>query len=75
MLIYLHKQHNEDNFHGDDDKVILSVLYSLEVLNKTFYFIKTHVTRRSLLLSNFQEFIMVVIKLCLIVSHQDMTLL
>ena len=75
MLIYLHKQHDEDNFHGHDDKVILSRLHSLEVLWKTFYFIKPHVTRRSHLLNKFQEFIMVVIKLCLIVSHQDMTLL
>ena len=38
---------------------------------ETFYFIKPHVTKSSLLLNKLHEFIMVLMKLCLIVSHQD----
>ena len=44
----------------------------LEILKKTFFFVSPRVTRRSLLLSKFQEFILVLIKLPLGVSHQDL---
>ena len=47
-------------------------LPSLEILKKIFFFVSPHVTRRSLLLSKFQEFILVLIKLRLGVPHQDL---
>ena len=39
---------------------------------KTFSFVWQHVNRRSLSLSKFQEFVLVLIKLRLAVPHQDL---
>ena len=47
-------------------------LHSFEVLKKTFDFVAPHVKRKSLLLSKFQEFIMVLMKLRLNMPHQDL---
>ena len=47
-------------------------LPSLEILKKTLSFVSPRVTRRSLLLSKFQEFVLVVIQLRLGVPHQDL---
>ena len=56
----------EDYFEGDNKKVrFYTGLQSLETLKKTFSFVSSHVIRRSLLLSKFQEFVLVLIKLCL----------
>lgn len=63
----------EDYFEGDDEKVrFYTSLPSLQVLKKTFSFVSPGVSRRSLLLSKFQEFVLVMIKLCLGVPQQDL---
>ena len=47
----------EDYFEGDNEKVPLCTsLLSSETLKKIFSFVSSRVTRRSLLLSKFQEF-------------------
>ena len=62
-----------DFFEGDDEKVrFYTGLHSMEVLMKTFSFVSPHVNRRSLSLSKFHEFVLVLIKLRLVVSHQDL---
>ena len=67
------KPFDEDYFCDDDDKVkFYTGLPSFEVLKTTFDFVAPHVKRRSLLLSKFQEFIMVLMKLHLNVPHQDL---
>ena len=66
--------YDEDYFSGDDEKVkFYTGLPTFEIL-KTFDFIAPHSTRRSpqTALNKFQEFIMVLIKLRLNVSHQDL---
>ena len=64
---------DEDYFRGDDKKVrFYTGLHSFEVLMKTFDFVKHHVNRRSLNLTKFQEFIMILIKLRLNVPHLDL---
>ena len=63
----------QDFFEGDDEKVRFHTgLYSMEVLIKTFSFVSRHVNRRSLSLSKFQEFVLVLIKLRLAFPHQDL---
>ena len=67
--------YDEDYFSGDDDKVkFYTGLPTFQILKKTFDFIAPHSTRRSpqTALNKFQEFIMVLIKLRLNVSHQDL---
>lgn len=49
----------EDYFEGDQEKVrFYTGLPSLEILKKTFSFVSPRVTRRSLLLSKFQELVL-----------------
>lgn len=63
----------EDYFEGDNEKVrFYTGLPSLEILKKTFSFVSPRVTRHPLLLSKFQEFVLVLIKLRLGVPHQDL---
>ena len=63
----------QEFFEGDDGKVrFYTGLPSREVLMKTFSFVSPHVNRRSLSLSKFQEFVLVLIKLRLAVPHQDL---
>lgn len=63
----------QEFFEGDDGKVrFYTGLPSREVLLKTFSFVSPHVNRRSLSLSKFQEFVVVLIKLRLAVPHQDL---
>ena len=63
----------QEFFEGDDEKVrFYTGLHSMEVLIKTFHFVFLHVNRRALSLSNFQEFVLVLIKLRLAVPHQDL---
>lgn len=63
----------QEFFEGDDGKVrFYTGLPSWEVLMKTFSFVSPHVNRRSLSLSKFQEFVLVLIKLRLAVPHQDL---
>ena len=63
----------EEYFEGDDDKVrFYTGLPSLEILKRTFSFVSPEVSRHSLLLSKFQEFVLVLIKLRLGVPHQDL---
>lgn len=63
----------QEFFEGDDEKVrFYTGLHSMEVLMKTFHFVSTHVNRRALSLSKFQEFVLVLIKLRLAVPHQDL---
>ena len=63
----------EDYFEGDNKKVCYYTgLPSLETLKKTFSSVSSRVTRRSILLSKFQEFVLVLIKLRLGVRHQDL---
>ena len=69
----LSKPFDHDYFYDDDDKVkCYTGLPSFEVLKVTFDFVAPHLKRRSFLLSKFQEFIMVLMKLCLNVPHQDL---
>ena len=69
----LSKPFDQDYFSNDDDKVkFFTGLPSFEVLKKTFDFVAPYVKRKSLLLSKFQEFIMVLMKLRLNVPHQDL---
>ena len=66
----------QEFFEGDDGKVrFYTGLPSWEVLMKTFSFVSPHVNRRSLSLSKFQEFVLVLIKLRLAVPHQDLAYL
>lgn len=63
----------EDYFEGANEKVrFYTGLPSLEPLKKTFSFVSSRVSRPSLLLSKFQEFVLVLIKLRLGVPHQDL---
>ena len=63
-------------FHNDNDKVrFYTGLHSFQVLMKTFHFIEPHVKRNSMHLSKFQEFIMMLMKLRLIVPHLDLAYL
>ena len=60
-------------FSGDDDKVkFYTGLPSFEILQKVFSFVESHVDRRPTLLSKFQEFCMVLVKLRLAVPHLDL---
>ena len=64
---------DEEYFKGDDEKVrFYTGLPSAEVLKKTFSFVSPRVSRRALLLSKFQEFVLVLIKLRLCVPHLDL---
>lgn len=66
---------NEQYFDNDQEKVLFYTgLPSFEVLKKTFVFVSPRVNRRSLLLSKFQEFILVFFKLRLNAPHQDLCL-
>ena len=63
----------EQYFEGNDEKVqFYTGLPSFEVLKKTFSFVSPRVNRRSLLLTKFQEFVLLLIKLRLNVPHQDL---
>lgn len=63
----------EDYFEGANEKVrFYTGLPSLEPLKKTFSFVSSRVSRPSLLLSNFQEFVLVLLKLRHGVPHQDL---
>ena len=54
----------EQYFEGDGEKVrFCTGLLSFEVLKKTFFFISPRVNRHALLLTKFQEFVLVLIKL------------
>ena len=60
-------------FSGDDDKVkFYTGLPSFEILQKVFSFVKSHVDKRRTLVSKFQEFCMVLVKLRLAVPHLDL---
>ena len=64
---------DESFFYNDNDKVrFYTGLHSFQVLMKTFHFIEPHVKRHSMHLNNFQEFIMVLMKLRLDVPHLDL---
>ena len=63
----------EEYFESDEEKVrFYTGLPSFEVLKRTFSFVASRVNRRSLLLSKFQEFALVLIKLRLNAPHQDL---
>ena len=58
---------------GDNDKVkFYTGLPSFEILQKVFSFVESHVDRRQALVSKFQEFCMVLVKLRLAVPHLDL---
>ena len=63
----------ENYFMNNDDKVkFYTGLPCFDVLKTTFDFISPHIRRRSLTLSLFQEFIIVLMKLRLTVPFQDL---
>ena len=63
----------EDYFRGDDKKVRFYTGFpSFDVLLKTFGFVEKKVSRRSVLLTKFQEFTLVLVKLRLNVPNQDL---
>ena len=67
------KPFTEEYFVDDDERVrFYTGLTSFDVLKATFDFIKPFITRRSLNLSVFQEFILVLMKLRLNVPYQDL---
>ena len=64
---------DEAFFADDDEKVkFYTGLPSCEILHKVFFFVEPHVNRRPLVLSKFQEFSMVLVKLRLAVPHLDL---
>lgn len=64
---------DEAFFAGNDEKVkFYTGLPSFQILQKVFCFIEPHVDRRPLVLSKFQEFAMVLVKLRLAVLHLDL---
>ena len=67
------KPFDEDYFKNDDEKTrFYTGLPSFEVLKKTFNFVAPFVARRSTTLKNFQEFILVLMKLRINVPYQDL---
>ena len=64
---------DEAFFAGNDEKVkFYTVLPSFEILQKVFSFVEPQVERRPRVLSTFQEFAMVLVKLRLAVPHLDL---
>ncbi|XP_022796275.1 uncharacterized protein LOC111334730 [Stylophora pistillata] len=64
---------DEAFFSGDDDKVkFYTGLPSFEILQTVFFFVASHVDRRRGVLTKFQEFCMVLVKLRLSVPHLDL---
>ena len=69
----IQKPFTEEYFVDNDERVrFYTGLTSFDVLKATFDFIKPFITRRSLNLSVFQEFISVLMELRLNVPHQDL---
>ena len=67
------KPFTEEYFVDDDERVrFYTGLTSFDVLKVTFNFIKPFITRKSLNLPVFQEFILVLMKLRLNVPYQDL---
>ena len=63
----------DDDFEGDNEKVsFYTGLPTFDILKKPQSFMSPRVTRSSLQLSKFQEFVLVLIKLHLSVPHQDL---
>ena len=61
------------NRHDSDDKVrFYTGLPSFDTLNTVFNFVEAHVSRRTKILTPFQEFVMVLMKLRLNVPQQDL---
>ena len=70
---YIFSQNNNKNRPFDEVKVrFYKGLNSFEVLMKTFHFVAPHVKRRSMYVNKFQEFIMVLLKLRLIVPYLNL---
>ena len=64
---------DEAFFSGNDDKVkFYTGLPSYEILLKVYSFVEGHVERHPQVLSKFQEFVMVLVKLRLAVPHLDL---
>lgn len=64
---------DEAFFAGNNEKVkFYTGIHSFEILHKVFSFMEPHVDRRPLVLSKFQEFAKVLVKLRLAVPHLDL---